>query len=198
MYETLLHPHQVEPITPPLPISVAAANLKRLEIRKEEKRLRQIASAQRSAASAKRKRIVEEEEEGVVEGEESGVGRGEVGGLGVGVNKKKAKVTGEGEEGEMLETSAPTSSAARQTTKPQPPSTPTTTPITQEPEQPETKMSVSKTFPEVRGHTSYLTFAVFFPPCMTGTSANASVDGSGSSGGGSVEGTPEVVMEDNA
>ena len=64
MYETLLHPHQVEPITPPLPISVASANLKRLEIRKEEKRLRQIASAQRSAASAKRKRIAEDEEDG--------------------------------------------------------------------------------------------------------------------------------------
>ena len=196
MYETLLHPHQVEPITPPLPISVAAANLKRLEIRKEEKRLRQIASAQRSAASAKRKRIAEEEEEG--EGEESasasGVGRDEAGG----VNKKKAKMTGEGEEGEMLETSASASSATRQTTQPQLPSTTTPTTVTQEPEQPETKMSVSKTFPEVRGHTSYLTFAVFFPPCMTGQSANASVDGSGSSGSGSVEGTPEVVMEDNA
>lgn len=195
MYETLLHPHQVEPITPPLPISVASANLKRLEIRKEEKRLRQIASAQRSAASAKRKRVVDEEEG---EGEEStsGVGRGEAG---VGVNKKKAKMTGEGGEGEMLETSASASSATRQTTQSQPPPTTTPTTVTQEPEQPETKMSVSKTFPEVRGHTSYLTFAVFFPPCMTGTSANASVDGSGtSSGGGSVEGTPEVVMEDNA
>ena len=190
MYETLLHPHQVEPITPPLPISVASANLKRLEIRKEEKRLRQIASAQRSAASAKRKRIAEEEDEG------EGEGRDEAG---VGVNKKKAKMTGEGEEGEMLETSASASSATRQTTQAQPPSTTTPTTVTQEPEQQETKMSVSKTFPEVRGHTSYLTFAVFFPPCMTGTSANASVDGSGtSSGGGSVEGTPEVVMEDNA
>lgn len=131
---------------------------------------------------------MEVEEEGEGEGEEGGVGS-RVGGQDEGVSKKKARVIAvktDGEGGEMSGTRVSDTSDTRHTTRSQPPPT-----VTREPEQPEMKMSVSKAFPEVRGHTSYLTFAVFFPPCMTGTSV--SVDGSCSV---SVEGTPEVVMED--
>ncbi|EKM51636.1 uncharacterized protein PHACADRAFT_261888 [Phanerochaete carnosa HHB-10118-sp] len=138
MYETLLRPQQVD--APPAPPSVAdvAAQLKRAEARREEKRLGQIAHAHRQRA-AKRKH---EDVEAAAAGDGDGDGD-ETGG-------KRAR-TEEGEDSAATDTPAPAAVLVVGSEE-----------ATEAVE--ERKISVSKAFPEVRGHTSYLTFAVLLPP----------------------------------
>ena len=58
MYETLVRPIEVFQIPPLQPISIVSEKLKKSELKREDKRLRQIAAnkAAAAAASAKRKR----------------------------------------------------------------------------------------------------------------------------------------------
>lgn len=157
MYETLLRPHQVDIIPRPPPISVASDALKRLEIRKEEKRLRQIASAHRG----KRKRNEEDTENNAASAE-----HGADNTASVPVPHKRARIdepdaSDAADPQEAFANEAPiavTQAAASVPPEPSP-----------EPE----KLSVSKAFHEVRGHTSYLTFAVLFPPPTTNASEEA-------------------------
>lgn len=145
MYETLLRPQQVDAIARPPSISVAAESLKRLEVRKEEKRLRQIASAHRG----KRKRADDEE---AAPAEDAGLGEGTA-------KRAKTEDRSDGDEQMILATEAPILASQ---------SSVAVLPTTHEAE-PE-KISVSKAFPEVRGHTSYLTFAMLLPPSLAGSS----------------------------
>ncbi|PBK97345.1 tRNA methyltransferase complex GCD14 subunit [Armillaria gallica] len=119
MYETLLRPHDVSQI-PALPsIDDAAEKLKRAELRREEKRLKQIAQGQRT----KRKREGDEEDPDELE-------------------VKRAKTDEVTEEISIKSDE-----------------------ILQDLQAPNTnnKFSVSKVMSEVRGHTSYLTFACLLP-----------------------------------
>ncbi|KAI0685635.1 hypothetical protein BC835DRAFT_501295 [Cytidiella melzeri] len=179
MYETLLHPQYVESIARPPPISVAAATLKRLEIRKEEKRLRQIAQAHRG----KRKRTTtdNDDDEGPEEEADPAASSSFA-------HSKKAKTTRENDKKEggdvkMLLSATTSSEEPMAVIAPSQPSSaaqpaqglsrrPTPEDVD---ESDRVNISVSKAFPEVRGHTSYLTFAVFFPPSMTSGASEAKV-----------------------
>ncbi|KAI0662019.1 tRNA methyltransferase complex GCD14 subunit [Cubamyces menziesii] len=167
MYETLLRPHQVD-TTPALePIGAVAARLKQAEARREEKRLRQIAHARLGIERRAAKRKAGEEEDGGREGNAE-----------EGVEGKRQRIDGGGEGGAgekpspeeqaRDEVEALAELAARGETEPR-------------------KITLSKAFPEVRGHTSYLTFAVLLP-------ATAFADGS-KAGGVKAEG---VKVEDGA
>ena len=185
MYETLIRPHQVD-ILPSLPlISTVSDQLKQSEVRRETKRLRQIANS-RSSKGGKRKPVADEEED-KVEGKD--------------VRKKRVKTdepTDNTEENPAVNLADPNTNMITTTPPPPPPPPPpsssssallslsSTVPGTErlaidpipvsskqsgDTSQNDTtpssssssKMSVSKAFPEVRGHTSYLTFAVLLP-----------------------------------
>ena len=177
MYETLMHPHQVDSI-PQLPsIDGISDQLKRAEARREEKRLKQIAQAQR-AAKRKRGETVDDEEDkggagGAVEGDKQGTG-------------KRAK-TEESEredagDAQMLSGSATPNAGASIVAAVSAAIAPTQ--VREAAAQDDSSeavaksISVSKVFPEVRGHTSYLTFAVLAPASIrnlaeaAGTSAS--------------------------
>jgi len=169
MYETLLRPHEVYNHPPLQDITSIGEKLKKAEARREELRLKQIAANRASASASgstvysssgpttnrgttaqKRKR----EEEEVNGGEEEVVDKmvvvvderdlhpeeeaGEV---------EPKRVRLDDEEDVVLDDSVPTL-VARPTT--------TSTNVS-------VRMGVSKASPEVRGHTSYLTFACLIP-----------------------------------
>ena len=151
MYETLIRPHQVDAVPALLPIGQISEKLKKAEQKREEKRLRQIANS-RAAAAGKRKRVddVDDGEGDRAEGsarkrpnldDEDDVMHNEEEYLPHAGNSQPgrpgASVSAEVEEG-ALPAAAAEASAPRKTT-------------------------MSKTFPEVRGHTSYLTFACLLP-----------------------------------
>lgn len=176
MYETLLRPHEVYNYPPLQDITSIGEKLKTAEARREELRLKQIASNRSSALAAaanstlystspsssgpttsrgtaaqKRKREEEEvngaEEEAVdkmvvvvdeqdLQPQEEGVGE---------VEPKRVRL--DDEEDVVLDDAVPTSIA-----RPKPTSTNVSV-----------RMGVSKASPEVRGHTSYLTFACLIP-----------------------------------
>lgn len=166
MYETLLRPHEVHPLPPPRPLSQVVDKLKRMEHYREEKRQRQIAGA------GKRKR---EDDDGVtvtamgmaMEREVSmGTGTGMDGGT-----DKRARVEmtstspalildlegdgdGEGSRREIVPTAPPpedgTMGASAAVAGPSQVQVPA-------------KLNHSKVSPDVRGHTSYLTFARLVP-----------------------------------
>lgn len=176
MYETLLRPHEVYNYPPLQDITSIGEKLKTAEARREELRLKQIASNRSSALAAaanstlystspsssgpttsrgtaaqKRKREEEEvngaEEEAVdkmvvvvdeqdLQPQEEGVGE---------VEPKRVRL--DDEEDVVLDDAVPTSIARP---------TPTSTNVS-------VRMGVSKASPEVRGHTSYLTFACLIP-----------------------------------
>ncbi|KAH9931641.1 tRNA methyltransferase complex GCD14 subunit [Epithele typhae] len=124
MYESLLRPHHVDAV-PALPhVGAASARLKAAEARREEKRLRQIASARAGADRRAEKRKAggdgDEQDDDGADGASA-------------VCRPRPRPYGGGDGGGVEE------------------------------EEEEPKISVSKTFPEVRGHTSYLTFAVLLP-----------------------------------
>ena len=165
MYETLIRPHQVD-VVPPLPsIDAISTQLKQSEARREAKRLRQIANS-RQARGEKRKRDNEQKNQGTstdadtrnmdADGAEEDV---------YASSSKKTKIQEDGAgntaTGEAVSSVASSSGAAAVEKAPEAydavvselsPESATTS-----------KLSVSKAFPEVRGHTSYLTFAVLLP-----------------------------------
>lgn len=161
MYETLLRPHEVTQIPALDPIAQVSEKLKKGEQKREEKRLLQIATGKDNRAAGsyghgeKRKR-----EEGDLEQESV---YHEV--LAAGGKKAKIKddlkdASNPNEPG-FVDPQAPNNSTvqvAAQATQ----SVPITPPVT--------KISVSKALPEVRGHTSYLTFACLLPlhPALVG------------------------------
>ncbi|KAH7925570.1 tRNA methyltransferase complex GCD14 subunit [Leucogyrophana mollusca] len=133
MYETLLRPHDVHQIPAALSLSEIIDRLKKSELKREEKRLRQIAN------SSKRKR--DDSVDGVDQ-EEGG--------------KKVKREGGAGgkleEEPEVLDTTVEPVKVVfegHMGTTPAPGQV--------------SKVNVSKAIQEVRGHTSYLTFARLVP-----------------------------------
>ncbi len=166
MYETLLRPHQVESTPPLTPISVVSDRLKQSEARREEKRLRQIANA-RAGAERRAKRKAEEEAANEKDG-------------------KRIKSDGEGEsdpvppevqaqderaatDGMRLDGAADAAAASPIRAASSAPVEDATTTEESEPQ----KITLSKTFAEVRGHTSYLTFAVLLPAAVREVAATA-------------------------
>ncbi|KAF8215001.1 tRNA methyltransferase complex GCD14 subunit-domain-containing protein [Mycena galopus ATCC 62051] len=145
MYETLVRPHDVTQVPALQSITEVADKLKKSEGIREIKRLRQIADGQRSHANPhgeKRKRNEEEGEQDelpVAEAEDSGSG-------------KRLKTDDEMDGAPDADVSRSLDELSTQTARGA--STPAPPP----------KISVSKAIPEVRGHTSYLTFATLLPP----------------------------------
>ena len=152
MYETLIRPHEVHQIPSLLPIGEVSEKLKRAEQKREEKRLRQIANA-RSNPSGKRKRsdVTDNESAGVPED----------------TGNKRAKTDDEDEAGSRVEVEG--SEANCDHLEPvQVASFPDTFLSGSEVQTTDapmsmTKINLSKAMPEVRGHTSYLTFACLVP-----------------------------------
>lgn len=133
MYETLLRPHDVSAIPLPLPIGDIVEKLKQAEAKREDKRLRQIAANKRTAI--KRKRDEGDDAEKFTD-DPSG--------------SKRVK-TDEDDANVILSTETSTRLDDMDTTGA---SMPGLVP---------SKMSVSKALSEVRGHSSYLTFACLIP-----------------------------------
>ena len=148
MYETLLRPHEVQQLPPPRPLSQIVDKLKRMERYREEKRQRQIANA------GKRKREEDEststvmEREMQIETERSGIEGGA---------EKRARVGTAGKSDEGVE-------SGREIVPLAPPEDATTSAVADvsQTELP-AKLNRSKVSPDVRGHTSYLTFARLVP-----------------------------------
>jgi len=154
MYETLIRPHEVHQIPSLLPIGEVSDKLKKAEQRREEKRLRQIANA-RSNLSGKRKRSDITDGEPVEVSDDTG-------------NKRvKTDDEDEDEDGSRIvaedsEANCGLPESVRFA------SIPDTLSSGGEVQSTDTHMSsskinFSKAMPEVRGHTSYLTFAVLAP-----------------------------------
>ncbi|KAG8214341.1 tRNA methyltransferase complex subunit Cpd1 [Butyriboletus roseoflavus] len=176
MYETLLRPHEVQQLPPPRPLSQVVDKLKRMECYREEKRQRQITGA------GKRKRE-DGEVTAIMKGLERDMGTGEGEGTGMeGGADKRARVEmastapalvgneerereEEGSRGETLPAPPPEDGTAAADAGVAGPSQVQVPP----------KLNCSKVSPDVRGHTSYLTFArlVPFPP------PNPSIQGEG-------------------
>lgn len=173
MYETLIRPHQVD-ILPALPsISSASDQLKQSEVRREAKRLRQIANS-RSSKAGKRKPEEGEDKTDEIE-----------------VRKKRVR-TDEAADSPEEDPASAMPLAGQENTQVTVPGTDTvavdpcasSSKLSSDPAQNDgssAKISVSKAFPEVRGHTSYLTFAVLLPAAVHETSAPEEwvVEGSG-------------------
>jgi tRNA (adenine57-N1/adenine58-N1)-methyltransferase len=194
MFETLLRPMDVTS-TPSLPsINDVTARLKAAEVKREDKRLRQIAQNREREAKEAKEAFAKAQNEGEVLGssvkrkqddddEAKGGDEGEV-------EKKRVKTSnGVGEmqvDGDrpavpvisttqitlsqvLGPTSTSTSLPAASSTPALPSATPTPAPTAPAPvpstssKPPAGKISVSKALPEVRGHTSYLTFATLVP-----------------------------------
>ncbi|KAF8895587.1 tRNA methyltransferase complex subunit Cpd1 [Infundibulicybe gibba] len=152
MYETLLRPHDVSQAPTLVPITEISEKLKKAEQKREEKRLRQI------AANNKRKRETELEQMGEPDLD---------GSLGV----KRAKTENEDAmitipEDEIQLSEEP--NLPRDSLDRSPLEIHADSPI------PANKISVSKVLSEVRGHTSYLTFACLLPHAP-GTNATGSI-----------------------
>ncbi|TCD60285.1 tRNA (adenine-N(1)-)-methyltransferase catalytic subunit trm61 [Steccherinum ochraceum] len=158
MYETLIRPHQVD-VVPALPtIDTISTQLKQSEARREAKRLRQIANS-RQARGEKRKREVKVEpadpamEVDTTQQDDTEAESGAA-------KKIKTEEDTDVHSSEHVPASSSTGTAVEdvsetteQAVVPE---------LKTEPAAP-TKVSLSKAFPEVRGHTSYLTFAVLLP-----------------------------------
>ncbi|KAI0352598.1 GCD14-domain-containing protein [Trametes cingulata] len=204
MYETLLRPHQVDSTPPLLPISAISTKLKQSEARREEKRLRQIANArlgmERRAAKRKAGEGEDEEGDGEKEGKRVRTDEGKTSGEGGMEEEKVSPEEQAQDEAEALAEMGATSktqgqdeqSGAQTGTGTE---TGTPAPGTSEKAQDAAtseprKITLSKAFPEVRGHTSYLTFAVLLP------SVTPSSQAEGSDNSGSAVKTEDVKMGD--
>ena len=169
MYETLQRPLDISQITALPSVKEAAEKLKQSEQKREEKRLRQIAAnkAKQAASAAgpdgaKRKRDDDyyDNMEGPpdlgtrIDGEDSSLG-GAPGDDGAPISKKlkTEDVSGE-DETTMSDHDQVDNDAA---------STLDSSHHISSSSVPSAKISISKAFPEVRGHTSYLTFARLLP-----------------------------------
>jgi len=128
MFECLIRPHEVSTHPKPLDISHAIARLQEADVKKEERRQRQIANAIiRNAAKRKR-----EDDLQATEGPDD-----------VPTKRQKTETAAE---------SDPVKQSSGASTQPE--SSISATMQTQ---------VVSRVIPEVRGHTSYLTFAIKLP-----------------------------------
>ena len=185
MYETLVRPIEVFQIPPLQPISIVSEKLKKSELKREDKRLRQIAAnkAATAAASAKRKRdavaadgsvdgslnpaiemphgagqtvrtskrVKTEEDDGVPQMEEQDINMD----LDVDMEVTESPSTSAFPLVKAVDLTTTTSfSMSTSDVADITISTATTPPA---------KINVSKALPEVRGHTSYLTFACLIP-----------------------------------
>lgn len=149
MYETLLRPFDVSTIPTPLPVGVASDRLKKAEVKREEKRLLQIAQGSRNkqpngsdTQGSKRKR-----------GDTTPVE------VDAPAETKRPKVAAEGGDIELDETQMDTAAAELAIAGPSTSATPTARSSLP----PTSKISAARVLPEVRGHTSYLTFATLLP-----------------------------------
>ncbi|KAL4261575.1 tRNA (adenine(58)-N(1))-methyltransferase catalytic subunit TRM61 [Pleurotus pulmonarius] len=134
MYESLVRPHEVDQVPPMRSIDDACEILKKAEQKREDKRLRQIAATRQNLAN-KRKR---EGEADLAEDESHHD-------TGSGKRTKTDEIDDIPQEPISLDRNIAGSSEVADSTKPT------------------AKTTVSKAFPEVRGHTSYLTFACLLP-----------------------------------
>ena len=186
MYETLVRPIEVFQIPPLQPISVVSEKLKRSELKREDKRLRQIAAnkAAAAAASAKRKRDALAADRDV-DGSLNAATELPHGADQTGRTSKRVKIEEDDGAPQMEEQGIDMdvdvditviggpSTSAFPLVKTVDPTTTTTLsmsttdvvadiPISSATALP-AKINVSKALPEVRGHTSYLTFACLIP-----------------------------------
>ncbi|KAJ3800890.1 tRNA methyltransferase complex subunit Cpd1 [Lentinula aff. detonsa] len=184
MYETLLRPYDIQQ-TPALPtIADLSHKLKQSELRREEKRLKQIASGHRGGS--------EDENNGKKLPGVSASGPGYESSSSLSFGEKRKREGAEGENEEML-SGEPTGGKRAKTEEEEVvvvvedtlSSTPRDVPMNDVPlllkaersfgeeksEMPSLvqpmKINLSKVMPEVRGHTSYLTFACLLPPLPT-------------------------------
>lgn len=186
MYETLVRPIEVFQIPPLQPISIVSEKLKKSELKREDKRLRQIAAnkAAAAAASAKRKRDTVAADGSVDESlnaaTESPHGAGQTGRTSKRVKTEEDDGVPQIEEQdinmdmdmEVTLIGGPSTSAFPLVKAVDPTTTTSlsvsTTHIVADipisaAASPPAKINVSKALPEVRGHTSYLTFACLIP-----------------------------------
>lgn len=162
MYETLLRPHMVEAPPPLEKVGSVSARLQVADARREEKRLRQIANARLGIERRAAKRKADEDADD--EGQEGKRARTDGEATEAGGDKLVSPEDQARDEAEALAemhatpvpaTSTPTqvvhdaASLEAETAEPQ-------------------KITLSKAFPDVRGHTSYLTFAVLLPVGASG------------------------------
>ncbi|OJT15155.1 tRNA (adenine(58)-N(1))-methyltransferase catalytic subunit TRM61 [Trametes pubescens] len=161
MYETLLRPHMVEAPPPLEKVGSVSARLQVADARREEKRLRQIANARLGIErrAAKRKADEDADEEGQ-EGKRARTG-GETGGDELVSPEDQAR-----DEAEALAEIHPTPVPAASSTPAQ--VVHSAASLEEETAAEPRKITLSKAFPDVRGHTSYLTFAVLLPVAASG------------------------------
>jgi tRNA (adenine57-N1/adenine58-N1)-methyltransferase len=174
MYESLLRPHEVVAI-PPLPsIADISDKLKAQELRKEEKRQGQIATSKArnlARGDGKRKRDAED-----VDGTDTIIEEAEVADV---LEAKRVKTDDVNGEDAMPESGAATPARAPEenvsaSTSANPPEK-----VKRWRNVPmgEARTVVSRPFPEVRGHTSYLTFATLVPhPVGSSSIVSAAAD----------------------
>ncbi|KLO14755.1 tRNA methyltransferase complex GCD14 subunit [Schizopora paradoxa] len=165
MYETLLRPHEVN-TTPRLPTAgEASARLKGAMARREEKRLLQVAASQRKRAAQKRKRETNGEDGDDQDVDEQAKGESTEA-------AKKLRVDNDKPEGEDSEETnvrlVPTEGGS-------PPAVITQPALSSSQPQIPSQIVISKVSHEVRGHTSYLTFATLEPALGTQSNAEALV-----------------------
>jgi tRNA (adenine57-N1/adenine58-N1)-methyltransferase len=174
MYETLVRAHDVSHVPALIPIGEISEKLKQAERKREDKRLKQIATNRAS----KRKREGEGEGEADMQEQELGHDAMEAdepsGSKRVKTDDEDASVPDthvpdtepqlmdvepRGDASTPISTDAPTTMLATSiaSTSVLPTSVPSPSPL------PAKKISLSKPFSEVRGHTSYLTFASLQP-----------------------------------
>lgn len=168
MYETLLRPYEVSQVPTLQPISAVSQKLKQSEKRREEKRIRQIA-ASRSRTVEKRKRSEVanggEDEEGKpaadddddADGKEKGTKRVKTD------NEPAADVVANSSVQGQLPSSTLAIGQGDTDVKMDSPTTVPTTLLEAEDTTEPTTQFLAKVMSEVRGHTSYLTFAVLLP-----------------------------------
>lgn len=165
MYETLIRSHDGAPLLAP-PISSAIDRILGVEIKKERRRDLQIEDARKKRELKKRERDAELAAAAVIERES---------------DAKKVKIDGEVEgeaEVELVEVEVETEEASTKENTPaiastsnhvdkMAPYTDSTPPI------PELKRVTFKAGPQLRGHTSYLTFATLLPTIRLAPSISA-------------------------
>jgi tRNA (adenine57-N1/adenine58-N1)-methyltransferase len=159
MYETLQRPHDVNQIAPLPSVSEIGEKLKKSELKREEKRLKQIANARSKGAVTEAHQLHHQDAKRKRGGGDVGDGDDNVVGAdgGAGIGSKRFKTKSENEKGTELsaqcegpsEEVLPWQSELQPGTSSGPP--------------PTLKVNVSKSMSEVRGHTSYLTFACLLP-----------------------------------
>jgi len=177
MYETLMRPHEVSQIPSLKSVRQVGEELKDMAVRREERRLRQIASSAASRAKRKREEAGDELDLGEVQ-EDASLKRAKTG-EGEGGKPSTSKVGTEirkGDDGANTNTSTNLNFATDPEAATNPiensdglasPARSTREVNGSNPIDDDSTsgghFNVSKVFPEVRGHTSYLTFACLAP-----------------------------------